>query len=277
MIIRNKGILLIIGILVLSILIISAFLFTKMLKGERNFDSEVRENMVIEVISRLSDYFGVEFHEDGIAQHLWGSARVFNGISEDGKKVIIELGQESNQVWSVESYGFYPAKKIIDRSLALAAANHFIEEYAPDIDLTDMQFNQSSPDKDSIQVYRFEWQKIASSGAILPHRIVVYVDAENGLVSDYFHIKMDVTVSTEPTIDWKRAIDVCENVLYRTDVVAKCIDPILVIIPDETIAEGQRLVWVLTISSVNPQIPFEPFLLTMFVDAQNEEILDLDQ
>lgn len=206
----------------------------------------------------------------------WGVVRVFEGKSSNGERIVIEVDERTNAISSFETYGRVPARVLVDQATAFTVAKQFISQFSPVVKLNDLNMTVSFPRDNQIdKSYRFEWQGIASSGALLPGHIVVYVNAETGKVSDYINTNIPVKVDTSPRITKEQAKQIADKASGDLAKYATIGVPSLSIIPDSSVSIGQRLVWFIPFLAQGA-LPNSVPVQYLTVDAHSGELVSVD-
>jgi hypothetical protein len=225
----------------------------------------VRPTPKINVLKDISSEMGVKLNMIGSASYLWGMVQQYEGMDPSGRKVIVELDVEKGYLTALETYGQYPDIVKIDEDTALSAAEEFVSQYAPDLNLAELTMSLTPPGDDTtIKVYRILWEGISPEGVRLPQKVVVYVDAYTGKVSDYIRVTIPIQIDTEPTLSRSQA----EEVLRKELVVLEdwqLLEAHLMVLPDEQAGQSQKLVWAFDITIKLPELL--PLYDTVFIDA----------
>lgn len=207
------------------------------------------------------------------SSYPWGVVDVYHGKTVSGDQLVVEYDNSHNRVTAYEISGDIPLSVQIDYESAQIVAEEFLMQIVPDLDLNQLLFEGISPGEDStIKEYRFEWKTTTESGAIIPPKFVVYIDAEDGGVSDYFRIDYELRVDTKPAIDAEEAV----RLLEYSDEFTKAGDifsnPILAVLPSDGNEGDQRLVWIVSIQFQHPSLGGST-LHSFMIDAHSGELL----
>ena len=214
--------------------------------------------------------------ETGSREYPWGSVRVFEGLSQENDRVMIEVDRLSGTVTAYETYGSQPTKALITSDQAIDAAEQFLESYVPDLDLDGYQRTISTPEEGALlQAFRVEWQKYAPSGAKLPQKVVIYVNGEAGQVRHFLRTNLPVKIDTNPKISSNEILVLLQKLETEPGQELVFGEPSLVVIPDNSAESGQRLVWIFPVAVrdiFSEQIPLEGLAF----DANTGKKIDLE-
>jgi len=169
-----------------------------------------------EVADKIAKAYGANLLETEIKNYPWISVRVFEGETSRGDHIIIEVDKDKNSIFSLGTYGSYPTLNKISREDAYNSALKFIDIYINEISLIDLDEFELQIEEptysSSIAIYKITWQEIAPSGAILPKSVEVYIDAETGEVTGFFHFDIHTTIDTNPNISKQEAVNKIKNI-----------------------------------------------------------------
>jgi hypothetical protein len=197
--------------------------------------------------------------------------QVFEGMDPSGKKVVVEIDFEKGYLTTVETYGQYPTTIRINEQAALSAAEKFVNEYASDVDRTDLTMSLSPPDIDTtIKVYRIIWEAVSPDGVHLPQKLIVYIDAENGQVSDYIRITIPVQIDLNPAVSRSQARENLREMLSGIEDWQE-LESSLMVLPAGELIQDQKLVWVFEISINSPD--YGPLLDDVIIDANTGDLI----
>jgi hypothetical protein len=233
----------------------------------------VRPTPKINVLKNISTEMGVKLNMIGSASYLWGMVQQYEGMDPSGRKVVVELDVEKGYLTALETYGQYPDTVKIDEGTALSAAEEFVSQYAPDLNLAELTMSLTPPGVDTtIKVYRILWEEISPEGVRLPQKVVVYVDADTGKVSDYIRVTIPVQIDTEPTLSRSQVEEVLRKELAELED-WQVLGGYLMVLPDEQPGQSQKLVWTFDIMVNLPELL--PLYDTVLIDAHTGNLFVL--
>jgi hypothetical protein len=222
-------------------------------------------------VQSISRKMSVTLNSAGSASYPWGPVRVYEGMDRSGRKVVVEIDSKMGYLTALETYGQYPQTDKIDNQIALSAAEEFVKEYASDVDLTGLTMSLSSPGIDTtIKAYRIMWEAVSSEGVHLPQKLIVYIDAENGQVSDYIRITIPVQIDLNPALSRNQAGERLREMLSDIEDWQE-LESSLMVLPAGEFAQDQKLVWVFEISINNPD--YGSLLEVVLLDANTGDLI----